>query len=81
MLPPFQLGLGGPVGDGKQYISWVAPDDLVRLYLAGLDDPAWSGPINATAPGPVTNREFAHALGRVLHRPALPTVRTTGALR
>jgi len=70
MLPPFRLGLGGPVGDGGQYISWVAPDDLVRLYLAALDDPSWSGPINATAPGPVTNREFAQALGRALHRPA-----------
>jgi uncharacterized protein (TIGR01777 family) len=71
MLPPFRLGLGGPVGDGEQYISWVAPDDLVRLYLTALDDPGWSGPVNATAPEPVTNREFAHALGRVLHRPAV----------
>ena len=70
MLPPFRLGLGGPVAGGDQYISWIAPDDLVRLYLAALDNPAWSGPVNATAPEPVTNREFAHALGRVLHRPA-----------
>ena len=71
MLPPFRLGLGGPVAGGDQYISWIAPDDLVRLYLAALDNPAWSGPVNATAPEPVTNREFAHALGRVLHRPAV----------
>jgi hypothetical protein len=71
MLPPFRLGLGGPVAGGDQYISWIAPDDLARLYLAALDDPGWSGPVNATAPEPVTNREFAHALGRVLHRPAL----------
>jgi uncharacterized protein len=71
MLPPFRLGVGGPIGNGDQYISWIAPDDLVRLYLAALDDPEWSGPFNATAPEPMTNREFAHALGRVLHRPAL----------
>jgi uncharacterized protein len=70
MLPAFKLALGGPVAGGRQYISWIAPDDLVRLYLAALDDPNWSGPINATAPEPVTNREFSHALGRVLHRPA-----------
>ena len=71
MLPPFRLGVGGPVAGGRQYISWIAPDDLVRLYLAALDDPEWSGPVNATAPEPVTNRTFADALGRVLHRPAL----------
>ena len=71
MLPPFRLGLGGPVAGGNQYISWIAPDDLVHLYLAALDDPEWSGPFNATAPEPVTNRQFAHALARVLHRPAL----------
>jgi hypothetical protein len=71
MLPPFRLGVGGPVAGGDQYISWIAPDDLVRLYLAALDDPEWSGPFNATAPEPVTNRQFTHALGRVLHRPAL----------
>jgi uncharacterized protein (TIGR01777 family) len=71
MLPPFRLGVGGPVGDGSQYISWIAPDDLVRLYLAALDDPAWSGAVNATAPRPVTNRAFAQALGRVVHRPAV----------
>jgi uncharacterized protein len=71
MLPPFRLGVGGPVAGGDQYISWIAPDDLVRLYLAALDVPAWSGHVNATAPEPVTNREFARALGRVLHRPAV----------
>lgn len=71
MLPPFRLGIGGPVAGGDQYISWIAPDDLVRLYLAALDEPSWTGPVNATAPHPVTNREFAHALGRVLRRPAV----------
>jgi uncharacterized protein (TIGR01777 family) len=71
MLPPFRLGVGGPVAGGHQYISWIAPDDLVRMYLAALDNPEWSGPFNATAPEPVTNRTFARELGRVLHRPAL----------
>jgi len=71
MLPVFRLGLGGPVAGGHQYLSWITPDDLVRMYTAALDDPQWLGPINATAPEPVTNREFARALGRVLHRPAL----------
>lgn len=70
MLPVFRLGLGGPVAGGRQYLSWISPDDLVRMYLAALDGSEWSGPINATAPEPVTNREFARALGRVLHRPA-----------
>jgi uncharacterized protein len=70
MLPVFRLGVGGPVAGGHQYISWITPGDLVRMYLAALDDPQWSGPVNATAPEPVTNREFAKALGRVLRRPA-----------
>jgi len=71
MLPVFRLGVGGPVAGGDQYISWIAPDDLVRMYLTALEDPGWSGPLNATAPEPTTNREFARALGQVLHRPAL----------
>jgi uncharacterized protein len=71
MLPVFRLGVGGPVAGGHQYLSWITPDDLVPMYLAALDDPGWSGPFNATAPEPVTNREFAHALGRVLHRPTV----------
>jgi uncharacterized protein (TIGR01777 family) len=70
MLPVFRLGVGGPVAGGDQYMSWITPDVLVRLYMAALDDSEWSGPINATAPEPVPNREFARALGRVLHRPA-----------
>jgi uncharacterized protein len=70
MLPVFRLGLGGAVAGGHQYLSWISPDDLVRMYLAALDDPEWSGAINATAPEPVTNREFSQTLGRLLHRPA-----------
>ena len=71
MLPPFRLGVGGPVAGGRQYVAWIHRDDLVGMMLAALDDARWSGPINATAPEPVSNRELSRALGRVLHRPAL----------
>ncbi len=71
MLPPFRLGVGGPVAGGRQYISWIHVDDLVGLMLAALDGEEWRGPINATAPQPVTNAEFSRALGRALGRPAL----------
>ena len=50
MLPPFRLGLGGPVAGGRQYISWIHVEDLVGLMLAGLDGAGWRGPVNATAP-------------------------------
>ncbi|HEY2536856.1 MAG TPA: TIGR01777 family oxidoreductase [Solirubrobacteraceae bacterium] len=70
MLPPFRLGIGGPVAGGRQYVAWVQRDDLIGMMLAALDDARWSGPVNATAPEPVSNRELSHALGRVLHRPA-----------
>jgi uncharacterized protein len=71
MLPPFRLGVGGPVAGGDQYMSWVHREDLVGMICAALQDERWSGPVNGTAPGPVTNREFSHALGHVLHRPSL----------
>ncbi len=71
MLPPFRLGLGGPVAGGGQYMSWIHRDDEIGMIVAALEDERWSGPINATAPEPVTNRDFSHALGRTLHRPAL----------
>ncbi|HEY7960837.1 MAG TPA: TIGR01777 family oxidoreductase [Solirubrobacteraceae bacterium] len=71
MLTPFRLGIGGPVAGGRQYISWIHREDLVGMILAALEGEAWSGPVNATAPEPVTNREFSHALGRALHRPSL----------
>ena len=71
MLPAFRLGVGGPVAGGSQYISWIHAADVVGMMLAALDDERWSGPINATAPEPVTNREFSKALGRVLRRPSL----------
>jgi uncharacterized protein (TIGR01777 family) len=71
MLPPFRLGVGGPVAGGGQYVSWIHVEDLVGVMRAALGDERWSGPVNGTAPAPVTNRELSRALGRALHRPAL----------
>lgn len=70
MLLPFRLGLGGPLGSGTQWMPWIHRDDLVSLLLAALDDPRYEGPVVATAPNPVTMKEFAATLGKVLHRPA-----------
>lgn len=69
MLPAFKLGLGGPLGKGNQWMSWIHLEDLVRLFIFIMEQ-APSGPVNATAPEPVTNRRFVRTLGRVLHRPA-----------
>jgi uncharacterized protein (TIGR01777 family) len=74
MLPPFKLGVGGPVAGGHQYLPWIHVDDVVGLYLAVLDDDRYEGPVNASAPEPVTNRDFSKALGRALHRPAVAPV-------
>lgn len=74
MLPFFRLGIGGPVAGGRQYLPWIHVDDVVGLYLTALDGADWDGPINATAPEPVTNRDFSRALGRALRRPAIAPV-------
>ena len=74
MLPFFRLGVGGPVAGGRQYMPWIHVDDLVGIYVAALDGDGWSGPVNATAPTPATNKRFSQALGRALHRPALAPV-------
>jgi uncharacterized protein len=74
MLPSFKLGVGGPVAGGEQYMPWIHVDDVVGLYLAALDGDAWNGPVNASAPRPVTNKTFSQALGRALHRPAFAPV-------
>ena len=74
MLPPFRLGVGGPVAGGRQWMPWIHRDDEVGLLLAALDGEDWSGPVNACAPEPVTNAEFSRALGRVLGRPAVVAV-------
>jgi uncharacterized protein (TIGR01777 family) len=71
MLPPFRLGLGGPVAGGRQYVPWVHLDDVVEALLHCFQDERASGPINVTAPNPVRNAELARTLGRVLNRPAL----------
>jgi uncharacterized protein (TIGR01777 family) len=71
MLTPFEFGLGGPLGSGKQWMSWIERDDLVRLIAHVIAKPELSGPINATAPIPVTNTRFTEELSRRLHRPAI----------
>ena len=76
MLPPFKLGLGGPVAGGKQYMPWIHADDVVGLYLLALDNGSATGPINATAPEPVTNKVFTKALGRAIHRPTIAPIPT-----
>ena len=74
MLLPFRLGLGGPLGGGRQYWSWIGLDDVLLAYAMAVERPDWSGPFNLVAPEPSRQREFARAFGRVLHRPAiLPT--------
>ncbi|MTD42854.1 TIGR01777 family protein [Conexibacter sp. W3-3-2] len=74
MLPPFKAGVGGPVAGGKQYMPWIHVDDIVGLYLKALDDSAWSGAYNGSAPEPVTNKAFSKTLGKVLKRPAFSPV-------
>jgi uncharacterized protein (TIGR01777 family) len=74
MLPPFRLGVGGPVAGGRQYLPWIHVDDLVGMYLKALGDPSWSGAYNGSAPTPVTNKDFSRALGRALRRPAVAPV-------
>jgi uncharacterized protein len=71
MLPFFKLGIGGPVAGGRQYVPWIHLDDVVGAMLGCIDDPDASGPINVTAPNPVTNAQLSTVLGRVLHRPAV----------
>jgi uncharacterized protein (TIGR01777 family) len=70
LLTPFKLGGGGPVGSGKQWMSWAHHEDMTGLFLLALDNQEAGGPLNGTAPNPVTNRDFSKALGRALHRPS-----------
>lgn len=74
MLPLFKLGLGGRMGRGKQWMSWIHRDDLLGIILLCLSNPALRGAVNGTAPIPVTNRVFAKTLASVLNRPALAPV-------
>lgn len=85
MLPPLaaltRAGLGGRIGSGRQWMSWISLDDLTDIYLRAIVDPQVSGPVNATAPEPVTNAEFTRVLGAVLRRPTLiPVPRVAPAL-
>lgn len=71
MLPLFRLGLGGRLGSGLQWMSWIGLEDAARAVLFAMDTATLAGPVNLTAPQPVTNAEFARALGRAVHRPAI----------
>ena len=74
MLPIFKAGLGGPIGNGKQWMSWIHRTDLCNLINEGVKDSSWSGVINGVAPNPVKMKDFAYSLGKVLGRPSLLTV-------
>jgi uncharacterized protein len=71
LRPLFEAGLGGKIGDGRQWLSWIGIDDLTDAYLHALVDPALSGPVNGVAPDPVRNADYTAALGRVLRRPTV----------
>jgi hypothetical protein len=78
MRPLFSAGLGGRLGDGRQWLSWIGIDDLVDVYHRGLWDKELSGPVNAVAPQPVRNTEYTRTLGRVVHRPTVLPVPSLG---
>ncbi|MBS0289500.1 MAG: TIGR01777 family oxidoreductase [Proteobacteria bacterium] len=71
MRTPFKAGLGGPIATGKQWMSWIHIDDLIRIIQFCLENASVEGPVNATAPKPVTNQEFTRILGKIWHRPTL----------
>lgn len=79
MLLPFKMGVGGVVGSGRQYFSWIELDDLVSAIVFALENESLIGPVNAVAPGAVTNREFTKTLGRVLGRPTIFPMPAFGA--
>ncbi len=71
MLPPFKMALGGPIGSGKQWMSWIHMDDIVGMIRFAIDQEGMNGAINGTAPEPVTNKIFSKTLGKLLKRPAI----------
>jgi uncharacterized protein len=71
LLTPFKMGAGGPVGSGRQWLSWIHHADIVGIFVHALENSTAVGPINGTAPNPATNKEFSKSLGRALHRPAV----------
>ncbi|MEE2995443.1 MAG: TIGR01777 family oxidoreductase [Gemmatimonadota bacterium] len=74
MLTPFRLGLGGKIGDGKQYMSWLTLEELIGMIQFALQTESLSGPVNSVAPNPVTNLEMTRILGRLVHRPTIFSV-------
>jgi uncharacterized protein len=74
MLPPFKLGVGGPLAGGNQYLAWIHIDDEIGILLWALDNGKVSGVVNASSPNPATNKDFSKALGRALNRPAVMPV-------
>jgi uncharacterized protein len=74
LLTPFEFGLGGPIGDGRQWMSWIERDDLIRLIAHVMVTPSLVGAVNATAPIPARNAEFTRELGLAFHRPAFMTM-------
>lgn len=74
MLPIFKLGAGGPLGSGKQYMSWIHVEDLAQMYIDVLKTPSIDGVLNGTAPYPATNKEFTKLLGKIVNRPAFAPV-------
>lgn len=79
MLTPFQFGVGGNIGNGQQWMSWIELGDLVRAIIHAMETSELSGPVNAVSPRPVTNAEFTKALGRVLSRPTVLPIPAIGA--
>ena len=73
MLTPLRLGLGGPIGSGRQFVPWIHLHDMVEVLATALEDERFSGPMIASAPNPVTNRDLAKVIGRLLHRPTFMT--------
>ena len=71
LLAPFKLGLGGPLGSGRQYFPWIHIQDLIRIIVFALEESSLTGPINASVPDPPTQKEFARAVGRVIGKPAV----------
>lgn len=78
MLGPFRMGMGGPIGSGRHYVSWIAIDDALGAVVHALSSETLRGPMNVASPGPVTHLEFARTLGRVLGRPTLLAVPAFG---
>jgi len=71
MEPPFKMFVGGPVGSGRQWMSWVHLEDWIGMVRLAIVNDSIRGPMNVVAPAPVTNRAFSHALGQALHRPSV----------